>query len=120
VTVRPQDFAAFPAKTDWRTEREKMQEVCNQCHSATWTKGHYTKLDAVVKQYNDVYAKPSKATLDELYAAGVLDPTKFFDEELEWEFYELWHHEGRRARMGTAMMARTMRGGTASTSARSG
>jgi hypothetical protein len=29
----------------------------------------------------------------------------FFDERLEVEFYELWHHEGRRARMGTMMMA---------------
>ena len=23
---------------------------------------------------------------------------------MEWIYYELWHHEGRRARMGTAMM----------------
>ena len=30
---------------------------------------------------------------------------RYFDEPLEWEFYELWHHEGRRARMGAAMMA---------------
>jgi hypothetical protein len=30
----------------------------------------------------------------------LLDKTKFFDEHLELEFYELWHHEGRRARMG--------------------
>ncbi len=28
-----------------------------------------------------------------------------FDERLEVEYYELWHHEGRRARMGTMMMA---------------
>ena len=27
------------------------------------------------------------------------------DEKLEVEFYELWHHEGRRSRMGEAMMA---------------
>jgi hypothetical protein len=24
---------------------------------------------------------------------------------VEWEYWELWHHEGRRARMGAAMMA---------------
>ena len=34
-----------------------------------------------------------------------MDNTKFFDERLEVEYYELWHHEGRRARMGSAMMA---------------
>ncbi|MBU1612702.1 MAG: hydroxylamine oxidoreductase [Proteobacteria bacterium] len=105
ITVRPQDFVPLPAKNDWQKERSKMQEVCNQCHSNVWTTNHYAKLDKVVEQYNTVYAKPSKATLDQLYAAGVLDKTKFFDEELEVEFYELWHHEGRRARMGTAMMA---------------
>ena len=43
--------------------------------------------------------------LDELYSKGLLDKSKFFDEHLEVEYYELWHHEGRRARMGATMMA---------------
>ena len=33
---------------------------------------------------------------------GRLTPTPF-DEEVEWTFYRLWHHEGRRARMGASM-----------------
>jgi hydroxylamine dehydrogenase len=57
------------------------------------------------EEYNEVYFKPAKAKLDELYGKGLLDKTKFFDERLEVEYYELWHHEGRRARMGTMMMA---------------
>jgi len=48
---------------------------------------------------------PAKAKLDELCAKGLLDKTKFFDEKLEVEYYELWHHEGRRARMGVMMRA---------------
>ena len=48
--------------------------------------------------------KPAKKMLDDLYAKGLLDKSKFFDERLEVEYYELWHHEGRRARMGAAMM----------------
>jgi hypothetical protein len=43
--------------------------------------------------------------LDDLYAKDLLDKSRFFDARLEVDFYELWHHEGRRARMGTAMMA---------------
>ncbi len=43
--------------------------------------------------------------LDDLYAKEILDKSRFFDERLEVEYYELWHHEGRRARMGAAMMA---------------
>ena len=82
-----------------------MKEVCMQCHGKTWVDGHYTKLDRVVQEYGDVYFKPAKALLDQLYEKGLLDKTRFFDEELEVEYYELWHHEGRRARMGAAMMA---------------
>ena len=47
----------------------------------------------------------TQAPLDDLYAKGLLDKTKFFDEHLEIEFYKIWHHEGRRARFGAAMMA---------------
>lgn len=104
-TVRPSDFAAFPAKTNWKVERDKMKTICLQCHGNKWVDDHYTKLDNVVAEYNDVYFTPAKAMLDNLYAKKLLDPVKFFDEDLEVEFYELWHHEGRRARMGTAMMA---------------
>ena len=105
LTVRPEDFKAFPAKTNWEVERKKMQAICNQCHGAQWTEDHYATLDAAVANYNDVYYKPARKVLDELYAKKLLDEKPFFNEKLEWEFYELWHHEGRRARMGTAMMA---------------
>ena len=105
LTVRPQDFAAFPAKNNWEVERKKMQAVCNQCHSATWTDAHYARIDAAVKNYNDLYYKPAKALLDELYAKKLLPEKPYFHTKFQWDFYELWHHEGRRARMGTAMMA---------------
>ncbi|MFP4446085.1 MAG: multiheme c-type cytochrome [Desulfosudaceae bacterium] len=105
LTVRPENFAAFPASTNWQKEREKMQAVCRQCHGDTWIKGHYQTMDEVVAEYNEVYFAPAKAMLDRLYEKGLLDDSRFFDEALEVEYYELWHHEGRRARMGAAMMA---------------
>ncbi|MFP3928602.1 MAG: multiheme c-type cytochrome [Desulfobacteraceae bacterium] len=105
LTVRPSEFAAFPAKTNWETERDKMKAVCMQCHSKAWVDAHYKTFDRVVKEYNEVYFKPAKDMLDRLYEEGLLDDSRFFDEVLEVEFYELWHHEGRRARMGAAMMA---------------
>ena len=105
LTVRPKEFAPFPANTDWQVERDKMKKVCLQCHSQQWTDAHFVNLDAVVANYNDTYYKPIKALIDSLYQAGLLSKRSYFDEALEWEFYELWHHEGRRARMGAAMMA---------------
>lgn len=105
LTVRPQDFKPFPSGTDWQDERNKMKDVCRQCHGQGWIDDFYTGFDKSVEEYNEVYYKPAKKMFDDLYAKGLLDKTKFFDEELEVEFYELWHHEGRRARMGSAMMA---------------
>ncbi len=105
LTVRPQDFAPWPAKTDWRTERAAMGAVCLNCHGRSWVDDHFAKLDQVVEEYNRVYYRPAKAKLDELTAKGLVDPGSFFRTPLLTEFYELWHHEGRRARMGAAMMA---------------
>jgi hypothetical protein len=40
--------------------------------------------------------------MEALKKAGKVSPTPF-DDEIEWTFYRLWHHEGRRARMGASM-----------------
>ena len=105
LTVRPQDFKPFPSGTDWKVERAKMVDVCLQCHGKAWVSNFYDDFDKAVEEYNEVYFKPAKAKLDELYEKGALSKDTYFDEKLEVEFYELWHHEGRRARMGSMMMA---------------
>ncbi|MBI9084626.1 MAG: CopD family protein [Desulfobacterales bacterium] len=105
LTIHPSDFKPMPAATDWQKEREKMTTVCRQCHAQSWAVAHFANFDAAVALYNDTYYRPAKARMDGLYAAGTLSAERYFDEPLEWEFYELWHHEGRRARMGAAMMA---------------
>ncbi|MBU2550616.1 MAG: CopD family protein [Proteobacteria bacterium] len=105
LTIRPSEFEAWPRAGDWRVERARMKTVCLQCHGPTWVEAHFQRLDRVVVEYNDVYFRPARAVLESLYQSGLLDKTRYFDERLEVEFYELWHHEGRRARMGAAMMA---------------
>ena len=104
LTVRPQDFAAFPSGTNWQDERQKMKNVCSACHGDSWINDFYDGFDKAVEEYNEVYFKPAKKTFDELNEKGLLDQTKFFDERLEVEYYELWHHEGRRARHAASMM----------------
>ena len=39
-----------------------------------------------------------------LKGSGLLTADVEFDDELEWTYFYLWHHEGRRARMGASMM----------------
>jgi hypothetical protein len=105
LTIRPSEFKPWPSPLNWQTEREKMQKVCQQCHSEDWVLAHYRQLDKAVELYNETYFKPAKAKLDKLYAQGLMPQDAYFQAPLWTEFYELWHHEGRRARMGAAMMA---------------
>ncbi len=88
---------------DGNAERKKMEQVCQQCHSPTWTQNFFARYDQAIENYNENYFKPAKRIMDDLYAQGILTKWPVFDEEIEWVFYELWHHEGRRARMGAAM-----------------
>jgi len=105
LTIRPSEFTPFPSGTPWSVERKRMETVCLQCHSAEWTSGHFSNLDRVITNYNRTYYKPVREVMDRLYSSNLLSSESYFDEYLEWEFYEFWHHEGRRARMGAAMMA---------------
>jgi len=76
-------------------------------------------MNSLVTLYNEKFAVPSKGIIDEMTKQGLLNPKSPFGDPLQWTFYELWHHEGRRARHGASMMgrlhplARHVRGGEA-------
>jgi len=89
---------------DGEKAREKMVTVCTQCHSPRWANNYLARYDLAIMNYNDNYFKPVKVLMDDLYSKNLLTKWPVFDEEIEWAFYEYWHHEGRRARMGSAMM----------------
>jgi len=87
----------------WERKRKAMQEVCMNCHNERYVKNFYQQFDAGVELYNEEFAKPAAELMKKLRAAGKLDETPF-NEEIEWTYFYLWHHEGRRARNGLAMM----------------
>ena len=99
-TLRP-DVSVKLENSDQR--RADMQGVCSNCHGQDWVTGFYAQYDAAVGLYNEKFATPARSVMTKLHDAGRLTPTPF-DEKLEWTYYELWHHQGRRARMGAAMM----------------
>jgi len=105
VSIRPEVSDAkmgLPGKdVSWQQRRHNMQDVCLNCHNKVWVENFYTQYDGLVELYNEKYAKPG-AALYEL-AKPLLNPVKFSN-KLDFVWFELWHHEGRRARHGASMM----------------
>ncbi len=85
-------------------KRERMKRVCLHCHTSGYVNAFYTQYDSFVVLYNEKFAKPGKAIMGALKKQGLTTATPF-DEEIEWTWFYLWHHEGRRARHGASMMA---------------
>ncbi|MFT7620407.1 MAG: hydroxylamine dehydrogenase [Planctomycetota bacterium] len=85
-------------------KRDRMKQVCSHCHTGNYINGFYEQYDDFVVLYNEKFAKPGKKIMAVLKKQGLVTK-KQFDEEIEWTWFELWHHEGRRARHGASMMA---------------
>ena len=87
----------------WEQRRSNMQEVCSQCHGDQKVQNFYKQFDALVVTYNEKFAKPAQALYKQAGDDGLIHGSTFHT-ELGWHWWELWHHEGRRARHGAAMM----------------
>lgn len=88
----------------WQERREKMKGVCKNCHNQTHVNNFYKQYDNLVELYDEKFAKPAQAMMNSLEEDGVVNPKAPFAQEVQWIFWELWHHEGRRARHGASMM----------------
>lgn len=85
-------------------KRNRMKAVCSHCHTPNYVDAFYHQYDDLLLLYNEKFAKAGQAIMGALREQGLLTKTQF-DEEIEWTWFYLWHHEGRRARHGAAMMA---------------
>ncbi|TVM00979.1 MAG: hypothetical protein CV087_11880 [Candidatus Brocadia sp. WS118] len=88
----------------WQERREKMKGVCRNCHNHTHVDNFYQQFDSLVALYNKKFAEPAQAMMNALIQDEVLNSNSPFEHEVQWIFWELWHHEGRRARHGASMM----------------
>jgi len=100
-TLRP-DISKH--QENWETKRDNMKNVCSACHGTTFVNGHFYQYDATVNLYNDKFAKPSGDIMALIKKNNLLKGKAAFSNKIEWTYYELWHHEGRRARHGASMM----------------
>ena len=89
---------------DWENKRRAMMDVCTHCHTQPYVDAFYTQYDEFVELYNAKFGRPGEAIMKALLDQELLTKTQF-DEEIEWTWFYLWHHEGRRARHGASMMA---------------
>ncbi len=87
---------------NWEERRERMKDVCRQCHGDPMIEGFYLQFDDLVELYNTKFAIPAQNMRNELMEMGKITKADF-DEDIDWTFWELWHHEGRRARHGASM-----------------
>jgi len=79
-----------------------VKSVCANCHASDWINNFYLQFDGVVDLGNEKFFKPAKELMTKLQQAGKITNTPF-DAPIKWTYYELWHHQGRRARMGASM-----------------
>ena len=107
VSIRPEVSDAkmgLPgANVPWQVRRQKMTDVCINCHNKNWVENFYVQYDALIELYDEKYGKPGAA----LYALALplRESQETFANEVDYVWFEIWHHEGRRARHGASMMA---------------
>ncbi|HEX7343014.1 MAG TPA: multiheme c-type cytochrome, partial [bacterium] len=92
------------AAVPWDKRRAEMKKVCTVCHTPAYVDNFYEQYDGVIQLYNSKFAEPGDKFMKLLYQNKLITADQF-DEQVEWTWWEIWHHEGRVARHGASMMA---------------
>ncbi|MDA8389108.1 MAG: multiheme c-type cytochrome [Nitrospiraceae bacterium] len=88
--------------------REKnMRDVCYACHNVNFVDNFYIQYRAELTLYNDKFGKPGlklyRAATEVLKATEGSEYAQFAN-KIDYTWFQLWHHEGRRARHAASMM----------------
>jgi hypothetical protein len=78
-----------------------MENVCLACHNQNYVDAFYQQYDGLLDLYHEKFANPGLELM--ALAKPLLKPVEFGN-AIDWTWYEIWHHEGRRARHGVSMM----------------
>ncbi len=92
-----------PDKEKAERGRAEMKKVCYQCHSSQWADNYLIEFDKVVADYNRLWDYTDNL-LKQAYEEGLISKDNPLDETPEIMHYLVWHHDGRRWRMGASMM----------------
>jgi hypothetical protein len=86
--------------------RKNMVDVCQTCHQMAFVENFFIQYEGLLELYEKKYATPG----EKLYKAAVkvlkTNPEYAkFTHPIDFTWFELWHHEGRRARHAASMQA---------------
>jgi hypothetical protein len=86
--------------------KENMKKVCLSCHNENFAENFYLQYEGLIDLYSEKFAKPGQKLYGK--ATEVLKAVKggqyaAFAQMIDYTWFELWHHEGRRARHAASM-----------------
>ena len=88
--------------------KNNMQKVCVACHNQNFVDSFYTQYEAQLQLYSEKWAIPGenlfKKATEVLKAAKGAEYAQFA-QKIDYTWFELWHHEGRRVRHAASMQA---------------
>jgi hypothetical protein len=79
-----------------------MSSVCNGCHSAQWTAGHFAKLATTIKETNEMTLTATKLLVDS-WEKGLENKANPFDETIELMWIRQWLFYANSVRYASAM-----------------
>ena len=88
-------------RPNWQGNLTQMQNVCRECHNQAFIDEFYSGADQAVAAVND-YVKQSDTLMQPLKDQKLLTAAPF-DEPIDFQYFELWHHWGRTAKFGAWM-----------------
>jgi hydroxylamine dehydrogenase len=88
--------------------KANMEKVCEKCHNINFVEAFYQQYEAQLQLYSEKWAKPGANLFKK--ATEVLKAVKgkeyaAFAQKIDYTWFELWHHEGRRVRHAASMQA---------------
>ncbi|MFO8035889.1 MAG: multiheme c-type cytochrome [Anaerolineales bacterium] len=88
-------------RPNWEENMADMQGVCTECHNENFIGDFYTAADKATQRVNE-WVLESQDIIAPLEEQALLTDAPF-DEPIDYEFFNLWHHWGRTAKFGTWM-----------------
>ncbi|HDS74805.1 MAG TPA: hypothetical protein ENN56_04610 [Firmicutes bacterium] len=93
--------AVSEQRPNYLVNKDRMQDICLNCHAITHVERHYERAEATLHATNAKVGF-AQAVYDSLVAEELLTPGPFND-VADYVMYDLWHYYGRTAKHGAYM-----------------